>query len=453
MLIWGTGFAGIPLVLMGLTIGSLGVSRLSCERVEPTQVNCEFSRSYWLDLVQEPAVSIVQVQGVEITSEMHYSEDGDYQLYIATLLGQNRSILLFDGSTDLGQVQTIAAPVQQFLASTQPTLVWERNTIESAGASLFTVLFCIPFVLIGGGAIYSTWQTQSLILDKRANQLIYKTSTLLGNRYKRHSLGLVQGVELKQHTDSYGNQYYEPVLLPDSVRKFTLARTTNRQEALQVQNQILAFLNLPLPQGTVWIEPAWVEAATADEKLVFEGVKGNFSTTGLTTIPNPAPAELKALDGDLSKLGFTLLGDLYCSKFASLTFYVYSHPRRQTCALLIQGNLDNWRIEFFSTFTSGASLTTTTSKLPIQNLPGAKIFYRSHPGLDVTSLYQQHHQHILDLSEKWGSAMVLKEDLSVISGAIDDLLVRQTSGILLMLVAIINTTATVIASAAKSQQS
>ena len=245
MLLWGSLFSGIPLLAMLAMIYNAGVTDLSCQRIEPTQVTCESQQSRLFGLLPGQPTPVRQVMSAQITSETRSSDDGDYDVYRPRLVSPAGYFDIGDFSTDRSTTEQWVTQTNQFLRSSQPELNLSHDNRWSP-ATLFSILFMSPFVIVGSLVMNSTIQSRTLILDKNLNRIIYEVWRFSGKRRREYPLGIVKRMEIKEHTDSYGNVYFDPVLLPDQVRSITFARTSNRQDAVTLQEQIHEFLKLPI---------------------------------------------------------------------------------------------------------------------------------------------------------------------------------------------------------------
>ncbi|MFM7425167.1 MAG: hypothetical protein ACKO7W_09285, partial [Elainella sp.] len=258
ILLWGSLFIGIPLLLLAQMFYGAGVTSLSCRRIEPTLVNCETRQSQAFGLLPGAPVAIPQVRAAQIYSETRSGEGGDYEVHQLRLFSP-------EGYFNVGSLRANRAlpaawmdQTNQFLRppadplvnpsvdQSRPSALHLSQDSRWQAETLLPCLFVTPFLLIGGLVMYATIQTRRLTLDKNLNRLTYEVWRLTGKQRRDLPLGLVKQIDLKEHTDSYGNRYYQPVLLPDALRAITFAHTS-RQEALDLQAQIRDFLKLPLP--------------------------------------------------------------------------------------------------------------------------------------------------------------------------------------------------------------
>lgn len=168
------------------------------------------------------------------------------------------------------------------------------------------------------------------------------------------------------------------------------------------------------------------------KKIVFKGQKGLYSTTEIKALPTNELPKIKEADKKLKQLGFELLGDIYCSQFASVVIYCYAQPEGNTWATIMKtvsesGESKFAGYEFFTNFASGASLTTTITKLAIEDFKAQKIFRRSHPNLEPTELYNRHQEHAQEIDKKQGEPTIVENSIEAIAASVDDYLVRQNS--------------------------
>jgi hypothetical protein len=168
------------------------------------------------------------------------------------------------------------------------------------------------------------------------------------------------------------------------------------------------------------------------KKIVFKGQKGLYSTAEINALPANELSTIKETEKILKILGFQFLGDLCCSQFASVLIYCYAQPEGNTWATIMkttseQGDSKFAGYEFFTNFASGASLTTTITKLAIADFKAQKIFRRSHPGLNPLELYNRHQEHIQEIEKKQGNVKIVDNSIEAIAASVDDYLVRQNS--------------------------
>lgn len=240
-LIWGIGFAGIPLSMAFITARSGESFNLSCRRVEPTQVDCTYNHSRFFGLEQISPKSMVKVLGTRIDSETRSSEDSDYEVYQVVVLASNGQFPLADFSSNVGSNQSIANRIDTFLKSPQPTL---EITGNNYGSSIFTILFTVPFVLIGGAVLFFTFRSESFVLDRISHVFTIKRKTLLGASNQSYALTEIKSIEVRDSTDSYDRISYVPTIVMSSGKTFNLMSSYNQQGAEEMAKDIRTFLGM-----------------------------------------------------------------------------------------------------------------------------------------------------------------------------------------------------------------
>jgi hypothetical protein len=178
--------------------------------------------------------------------------------------------------------------------------------------------------------------------------------------------------------------------------------------------------------------PAVRFKAMLNRKSVFKGQKGLYSTTEIESLPVKESPASEEIEKKFKELGFFLIGDLYCSGFASVAIYCFAQAEGNTLATIMTTLSETGKVkfagyEFFSNFESGASLTTTITKLTIEDFKAQKIFRRSYPNTSPKELYQHHKTHIQELETKQGNVKKVQFSLEAIAASIDDYLTRQNT--------------------------
>jgi hypothetical protein len=252
MLLWGAGFAGIPLFMAFITVKDLGAVSLSCDRGRWNQVNCQISKSKFFGIVPGEILKIDSILSANHLVRESKDSDGDqmvdHRVNISTKTGNvtyGESFIYVNGvrgnSQDSGFV---ANQITQFLESRDLKLSITKSLNFGMGQFL-GLLFFVPFLLFGFGAIFFVLQTTTLILDKNLGKVSRKNISLIGIRTKSFPLADANKVEIQDYTDSYNNEYFTPVIMLASGEKFPLERVGHRDKALIMANQIRSFLYLP----------------------------------------------------------------------------------------------------------------------------------------------------------------------------------------------------------------
>lgn len=457
LLVWVGIFSGAPLLILSTVVAKAGVTQLTCRRVQSgqlstvqlstgqlstgqpsvgqssPQVECEFSQSRFFDLVAGSKTIVPQVTAAQLKTETFSDSEGDYETYQLILNSPQGDFNVTNASSDYLTTQDWYIQLNQMLQSDQPELSLTKDTRWDGTTTIAPTLFLGLFVVVGISVLYGTFRVKTLILDKALNRLTYKVSTLLGTRRLDLPLGTVTEIKVKEHVDGYGNKYYEPILLPDAVRRVTFTHIRDRQEALQIQQQIQQFLNLSL-------QPSELSEPDADANYVYQNQNRNYSSSGLTEIPATASAKVREMDRNLTRLGFMFVGDLKATHFSNIVFYAYVQPTKDIYAGIMasETNADFAALDFCTSYLDGTILTTTSNKLLIKHLKTQKIRRWAHPGLEVAQLYQHHQQHLIELQAQTGRPHRAKADLFTIAALIDDCFARQTASVFSVMALLIN---------------
>ncbi len=394
-----------------------GVQQLSCRRTEARPISCQYSQTQFFGTVPGKTTAVQQLQAAQLTTETRSSDDGDYQLYSVRLVSPSAVVNVTAFDTDYLTKQNWVQQVNQFISSPQTELKLTRDT-RWKSSTIAPILFSSLFIFVGIATLYGALRTRTLILDKALNRLTYRVQTLSGTKQLDYPLGVVTGIELKEHTDSYGNKFYEPILLPDTVRRITFAQTANRLEAFQLQEQVSQFLQLRVTPLTL---------PNSDQTILYQSQNRTYTTTNLTAIPATACSRTQETDLQLYRLGFSFVGDLKPSTLP-ITYYAYAQPNKSVYAVIMEADTGWLGLEFFSSFLSGTLLTTTSHKLVVKHLKAQKLTRWSYPSFDATQLYYQHHQHGLELQSQAGGMQRARAELTAVAALIDDYVSRQLSG-------------------------
>ena len=105
-----TGFCGIPLFMILFiipSIPSLGVERLSCNKIEPKIASCELSRSTFMGLKKGDLTSIEQVQGARLETSQTTDSDGNPMTVNKVFLVTKEGEILLKNQVPRMQIRSI----------------------------------------------------------------------------------------------------------------------------------------------------------------------------------------------------------------------------------------------------------------------------------------------------------------------------------------------------------
>jgi hypothetical protein len=164
------------------------------------------------------------------------------------------------------------------------------------------------------------------------------------------------------------------------------------------------------------------------DEVLFTGKWGVYCKVDVSQFLASSPIDLKKIEDELSSIGFTNLGDIFCSSFSGMFVRGYAQPHGVTYASLImrlQGNyLALGSVDFYSVFASGASLTT--SIVPeLQDSAEKKIYRTSSASSALTDIHREHEERLGILTDAHGLPRVVEESLLALAMSIDEFLVRE----------------------------
>jgi|GEM_PF-7054892 len=244
ILVWASGFSGIPLLIILTFIFNLGVITLTCKRVEPTPISCQMQQAKLLGLIQEPPTVFNQVIRAKFNSKEDTDSDGDRTVENwVTLATNTEEVNVIEDSITINGVRgsesemlAITNQINRFIYSQQPTLTIQRDTRRDLGKHLFLLEFWSIYVIIVAGVFFVFFQFRTLIFDKNSNRFIYIKRTLLGKKSQEYPLYEITGTNIETKKDSEGDPRYELRLLPKSIYVISsndLTEVQNLQKAIQ----------------------------------------------------------------------------------------------------------------------------------------------------------------------------------------------------------------------------
>ncbi|MEG5042723.1 MULTISPECIES: hypothetical protein [unclassified Microcoleus] len=211
-----TGFSGILLSIILITMSSSGVERLSCKIIEPKFASCEISTSSFMGLVKGELKSIEQVkeakfETIDSTHSEGYSTSVD-NVFLVT--NQGNVPLSYQTAKD-------AELFNKYIQSSVGKFVIEKDNRLSKLGSII-VQSC--FIVLGFAVIYflfhDLFSVKTYIFDKNKRSLTIKQRGIMVNEKREirinevteKSLSEISEVELKtvyvhktEHMSQYGS--------------------------------------------------------------------------------------------------------------------------------------------------------------------------------------------------------------------------------------------------------
>jgi hypothetical protein len=231
LFIWGLGFGGIPLVILISMFASLGVININCQRIEPTQVNCQIHRTGFGGLISQDFQILNNVINAKFEQIEGEDSDGattiDNKVVLKTQQGQNfaieDSIYINGVRGNAQQMRRIESEINNFLNVNQPSLVLNIDN-RWRWSNLFIFGFISIFIVIGGTVLLGNILIigyEKIVIDKLTSKCDYEKVNLLGKKKDTYNLREITRIIIEESTDSDGDKHYN-LILPIANQKYTL---------------------------------------------------------------------------------------------------------------------------------------------------------------------------------------------------------------------------------------
>jgi len=246
-------FVVMLIALAQLTIRTLvqgGVVTLTCDRVEPTLVDCVRTQTMLMGLLRRPDQMINRVQSVQFMTFEEKSGDSTHHIYQTSLVSPTQTLLIarsrsfsdgHDGYAHSQQMR-ITAQIQNYLASTEPQLYLVHDTRDRAKLLL---LITLGMISIGGLVLLIVISAnQTTIFDKTVNQLVIERTCLFKSR-QEYLLDSLIGIDIdiEEIKENDGDLVYKLVLRPGSGQAIPITSGYGTETKLQdAQVRIQQFL-------------------------------------------------------------------------------------------------------------------------------------------------------------------------------------------------------------------
>ena len=236
--VWVTGFSGIPLLMILMTIFSSGVERLSCKKNEPKIATCEISKSRFMGLVKGELDSIDQVQEARVDKIETTDSDGN------PTFTQNVFLVTSQGNIYLPHHTVKDAELfNKYIQTSVGTLVIEKDNRLS---NIVSMLFNGVFVVSGFATLYFVFDpffsVETYIFDKNASTLTVKTRGIRVNEVTERSLSEISEVKLET-IDGENGVLYEVCLRMDGGDILSLGGSSNHKEQQKIADWIRSYLD------------------------------------------------------------------------------------------------------------------------------------------------------------------------------------------------------------------
>ena len=141
-------------------------------------------------------------------------------------------------------------------------------------------------------------------------------------------------------------------------------------------------------------------APATDEVILTSGMD-TYRRGDLEKLEQVKASTVAALDKQMQAAGFELLGDLWSSELPLMAMRCYGNEEVNSYGIAYFGMDDSPPLDFYTRFTDGASLTTTTLE-EIYSMRAQKIWYRSSPATAPKGLFKDHQTGLAKLGGQNG---------------------------------------------------
>ena len=242
-----TPFIVAPLYAIAQTSYNTSSFTLSCNRVEPTQVTCEYTHYKLFGLIKEKTIPSRLVKEAKLTSETVTDSEGDTtEYYSATLVYANGQTTVLQESAYDYEITPLTLEINSFINSNEPSLITERQSWNLAVAFIFFALFSmlLCFSLLAWVFMLSVCTVTTLIFNKKSNKLIAKNKSFIWSWTKHYKLNEITKIEEEEDysEDDENIIFYKPTLILASGNSYTLLYTSDQEEARLRTQLIKSFL-------------------------------------------------------------------------------------------------------------------------------------------------------------------------------------------------------------------
>jgi len=255
--VFGTVFSFIPITIFTIESSKIGVLRINCNRIEPKQVDCQFSKSQYFDLVQQQPFSYKFVNLAKYNTIKDENSEGEtvyrYNFSLITISGEKVPFTNINRST----ASIVVDSLNSFIQSKQESFNYVLDERSSSDFIYRVFFFLFPLIFLGIGFII-IWISfailidhEELYLDKYKKELKHTNRTLLGTKVNHYLFSEVAKVDVLYATDSYSNVSLIPRITINAKLQFKLDAVKDRQVAINIANNLNKFMGLPEEEDPV----------------------------------------------------------------------------------------------------------------------------------------------------------------------------------------------------------
>ncbi len=226
------------------------VSKISCDRINPTQVNCQVVQTNILGLGQ--------------------SQNLDYQFVIGAKLNPtNRTTVNFSFVTRLGEkeplntnssvlsVSEIVDPINTFIKSKQKSFNYTADNSFNNGNSIsyLSLGFLALSVFFGLALLWSAlsepFKHDEILLEKLESKFQHTQKSIFGSKINQYQFTDIAKIDVVYSTNSYQDLFFDPRITMRSGQKYMLETMRDRQAAIDLANGLNRFVYLPEEEDPV----------------------------------------------------------------------------------------------------------------------------------------------------------------------------------------------------------
>lgn len=224
IIVWASGFTGIPLFMVPFLAESAGIETITCERHET--VNCQITRTAYFGLTNREPQTIDGIESAGVDKDIRRDSGWRYRyvyrVFVQTSQGkvpltpfQNHSQTWQDVATQINLLKSGSR--------TAPLVASIDHRLESLGV----LLFLSGFVGIGFTVVWAILQVKTYTFERLLGKLTVHQSTLLGKSVKNYRFQEIKEVAIEERVGSKGRRFHNLVLPLTTGKKLTLTSETS----------------------------------------------------------------------------------------------------------------------------------------------------------------------------------------------------------------------------------
>ena len=248
----------VPLVYFLTQIAQIGVTRISCIRVEPKQVDCQISQSKYLDMTQQKSSDYKFVKIAKfIEVESRSSEGRTSYRYNFSLITKFGEKIPFESTTE-DTARKVVETINSFLISQQDSFSYaadDRFSLVGFTAYILAPILAFLGLVLPARLIWMMFlielSCEEIILNKLQSRFQYTEEELTKKWIKQFTFTDVAKVDVVYSTDSYDNVSFVPRITLHSGKQFCLDKIGDRYAAIALSNNLNQFMGLPEEEDPV----------------------------------------------------------------------------------------------------------------------------------------------------------------------------------------------------------